>query len=149
MSQWDGDSGALNDVEIPHLSDNYKHVIENCIRHANPTVGDYLAEILADLQVHHSRLRDSLDGGLWTPDRHNLVAYMFSLAKLQARINRLFPFARNREPFNATPLDFEDYRNAISNLSIRLEDIHIDDEMNLRAFTERAVQREGGNIVDS
>ncbi len=56
----------------------------------------------------------------------------------QARINRLFSFARNTEPFNSAVLDRDDYITAYLNIGIRPETICINDEMNLTAFTERA-----------
>jgi len=134
--------------EAPGLPDSYKAVFEQCIRHADPNVGDYLSRILVQLQVHDARLRDFVkqfdDRDYINPDKHNLITYLYRLGELQALVNNLFEFARNDSEFDSSPMAWEDFHNAFGNLDIFIEDFHIDEDMNLEAFTKRAIKRGNG-----
>jgi hypothetical protein len=81
------------------------------------------------------------DGGHFHLDRHNLISYLYSLGQLQASVNKLFDFARGEIEFDSDPLNWEDFRNAYANLRIEIDEMHISDEMNLEAFTKRAIAR--------
>lgn len=127
-------------AELPELPDSYKEVFSRCIAEADPDVADYLANILVQLQVHHSRLKELKytfgQGGRMVWVQQNVMSYLFSLGKLQALLNRLFGFARGEEPFNGSNLLWEDYRTAYANLDIDVEDVN-----DLEAFTRRAISR--------
>lgn len=144
---WEFEPGGAQNLEIPVLPHEYKEVFGNCIRHAEPSVGDYLSRILVWLQVHDARLRDFVhpqgDEINISPDRYNLITYFYRLGELQALVSNLFGFARNTEDFDSAALDWEDFRNAYGNLDIWVDVIHIDDRMNLEAFTKRAIARNG------
>jgi hypothetical protein len=137
-------SASPLEVALPELPESYKETFSRCIGEAEPDVGDYLARILMRLQIHHSRLlelRNSFSPGSRTlPIRENTKSYLYSLAELQALINKLFGFARGSEPFDGSDLVWEDYRNAYGNLDIWVEEV--DD---LQAFTLRAIERKKSN----
>lgn len=142
---WESERGSSPDFDVPELPHEYKSVFSECIRHAEPRVGDYLSRILVWLQVHDARMRTYVEQQgnerFFNPDRHNLISYFYRLGELQAMVNKLFEFARNMGEFDPTPLDWEDFRSAYGNLDIWQDEIRIDDEMNLEAFTKRAIAR--------
>jgi hypothetical protein len=98
----------------PDLITSFEPVFSECIKHANPRVGDGLAKILSRLQVQRARcidlVNDINDSGNLGSDvstqvnRHlaeNIVlTEMYSLIKLRALINRMFPFARAQQEFD-------------------------------------------------
>lgn len=124
--------------DMPTLPVSYVETFRQCIDHAEPAVGEYLADILVDLQVHHARLTELHETitnpgrTVWT--RTTLVSYIYSLGKLYALVGKLFPFARGQELFDRTDLVWEDYRNAYS-----LLDINNVDE--LPEFTNRRIEK--------
>jgi hypothetical protein len=142
---WDSTDENKSSFKIPVLPKEYKEVFGHCIRHAEPDVGDYLTRILVWLQIHDSRLRDYIeqsgDANYFNPDKLNLITYFYRLGELQALVNKLFEFARNMGEFDSKPLEWEDFRNAYGNLDIWVDEIRIDDQMNLEAFTKRAIAR--------
>lgn len=145
IQAWESRQGQRLEMETPKLSEHYKEVFQQCIRYAEPDVGDYLSKILVKLQVHNSRLRDFVDtsqyGTHFSLDKHNLIVYMYRLGELHALVGKLFAFARNEEDFDSTPLNWEDFHNAYGNLDLWTEEFHIDDTMNLEGFTKRAIAR--------
>lgn len=128
-------------VEVPKLPESNRQVFERCIMYAEPDVGDHLSSILADLQIHDSRLRGFVNefrrGGHISPDRHNLIVYLYQLGKLQTFVNKLFEFSRSTRGFDSSPLSWEGLLNSYLCLDIPIEEIHIDETMNLEAFTKR------------
>lgn len=130
----------LEQFEIPAVPDNYKEVFTNCIRHAKPDVGEYLADILRELQIYNSRIQDMNAENLQSYDMYYKTC-LYRLGELQALINNLFDFARNEsdqlEPFANK---WEDYDIAYRNLSIRLEDFR-----NLEEFTKRMLSSKKKN----
>lgn len=142
---WEARPGVRPDFVNPSLPQGYKEVFSNCIRHADPAVGDYLALILMRMQVHGARLRSYIGEGngedRFTPQKYNLLTYFYRLAELQALVSRLFAFARGMEPFDSRPLEWEDFRNAFGNLDIWTDQYGYGDDDNLEQFTKRAVAR--------
>lgn len=129
-------------IALPALPETYQSVISGCIKHAEPDVGQYLAEVLKDLQIHNARLSDmhvnlSYPHATMLVIPHNVMSYLYSLGKLQAMVNRLFGFARNSEPFKDDALTYEDFRSAYSG-TFGLWPEDIDD---LVGFTQRAISR--------
>ena len=145
---WEAKSASEFKPEIPTLPVGYRSVFSECIKHAEPHVGDYLATILVDLQVHDARLHDFVkqfnDREFFNPDQHNIISYLYCLGKLQALINKMFGYARNTEAFDDSEFDWEDFRNAYMNLDIWTEEFYIDERVNLESFTKRAIEREKG-----
>lgn len=142
---WKSEPDNGRNYEVPALPQEYKVVFASCIRHAEPSVGDYLSVILVRLQVHDARLRGYIDqqgnDGHFNPDKYNLITYFYRLGELQALVSKLFEFARNTENFDSTPLDWESFRNAYGNLDVEFEDIRIDNNINLEGVTKRAIER--------
>lgn len=127
---------------VPPLPHGYQAVFADCIRHAEPEVGEYLAKILARVQVHDSRMRSCVaalsNPNNVSPVKHNLVTYLFRLGELQALVDKLFDFARNMGELDPSPLQWSDFHNSFSVLNIWPEKI-IDNYTNLEAFTKRFV----------
>jgi len=147
-SLWGTDGHASTPIKYPNLPSDYKEVFSNCIRYADPDVGTYLSDILVQLQIHEARLHDVVAQSDAAPahvvDRYTLLAYLYRLGELYALVGKLFGFARGEEKFEVKPLVWEDFRNAYGILDLDIGDMHIDEKMNLRAFTERAIERENG-----
>lgn len=131
---------AEYEVFPPEAPRNYREVFSECIRHANPDAGDYLARILRLIQVHNARTRDLADsiraGNGMITTRGNITTYMYRLAELQSLVNKLFPFARGMDAFHGEELQWEDFRNAYGNLNI-----WTDEHDDLEGFTKRAIER--------
>lgn len=130
---------------IPNLPKRYKVVFAECIKVADPSVGQYLAYILTRLQIHHARMKELKasyapnSGMLIIPDK--IVSYAYCLGELTALVNRLFDYARGLEEFNGSHLVWEDFHNAYANL-----DIYPDQFDDLIGFTKRAIGRkQSGN----
>lgn len=143
---WGSNGQASQPLKYPDLPPDYREVFSNCIRHADAAVGSYLSNILVRLQVHDARLRDVVaqTGNAQDQvvvDKLTLIAYLYRLGELYALISKLFGFARGEEAFEAKSLDWEDFRSAYGILNIEIEDVVIDEQMNLRAFTMRALKR--------
>lgn len=135
------------------LPASYREVFSNCIRHADPLVGSYLSNILVRLQIHDARLRDATEHGAEArgsaTDRHSVIVYLYRLGELYALVGKLFSFARGEEGFDSKRLNWEDLRNAFGILDVELDDIFIDDNMNLQAFTQRSLARTNGDQDDA
>lgn len=142
---WNSTVPTMAPVEVPVPPNDYREVFSNCIRHADPAVGSCLSNILVQLQVHEARLLDAVvlstrehDRGV---DRHTLIVYVFRLGELYSLIGNLFGFARGEEAFRSKSLTWDDLRSAYSILDFDIEEMHIDDVMNLEAFTKRRLER--------
>jgi hypothetical protein len=127
-------------VGVPKLPVSYVETFRQCIEQAEPEVGEYLANILVDLQIHHSRmteLHETLNtSGRTLLFKSNLMSYIYCLGKLYALVGKVFPFARGQAVFDTSALVWEDYRNAYSLLDLEIEDIE-----GLAEFTNRAIER--------
>jgi hypothetical protein len=146
LKGWDAEPGRRPDFVVPKAPQEYKTVFQDCIRHATPVVGNYLSRILVLMQVHEARLRgyisqDDDDSDHFTPQRHNLITYLYRLGELQALINKLFPFARNMEEFDAALLVWDDFHNAYANLNVWEEEIQFEGGLDLVGFTKRTIER--------
>lgn len=142
---WESNGTAFKAIQHPTLPVDYREVFSNCVRHANPSVGSYLSNILAQLQIHEARLREIVAKSITDPshvvDKYDLLVYMFRVGELYALVGRVFGFARGQEPFEDRALDWESFRNAYSVLGLEADDIFISDTMNLQAFTKRRIDR--------
>lgn len=143
---WDTDGLGLSDIVKPELPVAYKSIFADCIRYASPEVGDYLSNILVRLQIHDARLR-----GLLHPDeevnvhvvaKHSLLAYLYRVGELQVLVSLLFDAARGESDFKSRRLDWEDFRSAFGNLNLWTDEFVIDNELNLRTFTERQLAKQ-------
>lgn len=92
--------------KYPSLPSNVHNVIKECIAHSEFDVGNYLAKILVELQIHNSRL-SGLESEFAVGSNHinvslSVQSNLWFLGKLQARIDSLFSFARGLEAFNGS-----------------------------------------------
>jgi hypothetical protein len=134
-----------SNLAVPELPHGFQSVFADCIRHAEPEIGEYLAKILARVQIHDSRIR-SFSANISSPDnvsptKHNLIGYIFRLGELQAMVDKIFDFARNMGKFDNTPLDWSDFENSYSVLDINPENIVVHNYTNLEALTKRFIER--------
>jgi hypothetical protein len=129
-------------VLLPTLPETCQSIFSDCIKYAEPDVGEYLADVLSGLQIHNARLSD-LNATLSNPQptmivlQQNVMSYLYSLGRLQAMINRLFGFARSSEPFRGDALTYEEFHTAYS----ATFDLWPEDIGDLVGFTKRAISR--------
>ena len=142
---WEAQPGVRPDFVSPRLPQGYKDIFTKCIQHAEPEVGEYLSRILMRMQIHDARLRGYIGeengGRRFTPQKHNLITYFYRIAELQALVGKVFNFARGLEPFDASDLVWEDFRNAFGNLDVWADEIEVENVGTLAAFTQRAIAR--------
>jgi hypothetical protein len=129
----------LNSV-LPTLPRDYKSVFSHCIHSATPEVGEHLANILSQLQVHHARLNSEYEE--FNPDNNmlkipsSIMSNIFCLGKLQVLVNKTFSFARGTEEIDFSPLTRDEFVTAYRNLGVEIEEIE-----DLLEFTGRACNR--------
>jgi hypothetical protein len=144
LTAWE--EAALSSSSIPADPIHYKGVFENCIRHAEPKVGEFLASMLAKLQVHDARLTGLVAGK--RDGRAAIYWYVLSLGELQALVNKLFDFSRGETGFDSSPISWDDFRNAYMNLGIHVSDFELDagegKRIDLETSTKRYLARERG-----
>ena len=142
---WNEYPRAPEDLHVPSLPIGYEKIFGDCIKHADPTVGDYLSKVLCWLQVHDARIKAYVatydeDSGEITV-KQSIISYLYRLAQLQAWVNKLFPFARNMGDLDDTPLEWSDYENAYGNLDIWPREFQYDGERTLVDFTQDRLSR--------
>lgn len=147
---WDEYPQAPAELDTPVLPAGYEKIFGDCIRHADPRVGDYLSRILRQLQVHDARIKgfvatyDEGSGEITVPQ--NIISYLYRLAQLQAWVNKLFAFARSLQEFDDTPLVWSDYANAYGNLDIWPRDFKYSGERTLVDFTRDRLSRKDDDL---
>ncbi|EPO0008742.1 hypothetical protein ACT5DH_003807 [Vibrio alginolyticus] len=109
-------------------------VFQDCIRHAQPEVADYLANILMLLQIHHSRMQSmpSEQGSNY----HYYKSCLYSLAHKQVLIDNIFDFARGIEGFERKVLNWEQYAGIYRRFSVDTDDCE-----DLKKFTLSQISR--------
>ncbi|WP_339744631.1 hypothetical protein [uncultured Maricaulis sp.] len=124
----------------PELPDKYREVLKEIIRFAPRDVSRYLAVLLAELQIHNSRLR-SLRKSF--EDQSSIVVpltvmdYIRALGVIQARINHLFPYARRETlEINVSGMTLQDLGAAL-----RLGGVEISEIDGLQDYLPAAVER--------
>lgn len=138
-SLWNAEPGS---VVAPTPPSSYRDVFKDCIRHATPQVGAYLASVLVNLQIHEARIRDAAASGA-PADKHALISYLYSLGNLKVAVDKQYGFARGESSFDELPATWEDFRNAYGILELHLEHFEVDEMRTLKSFTERALARRG------
>jgi hypothetical protein len=133
---------SLSPLKTPaKLPESYKETFSRCIEHAEPAVGDYLADLLIDLQVHDARMREAFEppevGIVEIVSRPLLRSNLRRLARLYGLAAKLFPFARGAERLDSSNLEWGDYKTAYAILKVDLEEI--DD---LEEYTKSAINRQ-------
>lgn len=142
---WEAKRGEEIGVAVPMPPPGFRDVFRECIRYAEPDVGDFLARMLVRLQVHSARLEvyvaQQRDDTWVSPDKLNIIYYLYRLGELQAMVNKLFPYARSMAAFDSDALDWEDFNNAYGNLDVWVDEYYIDGQSNLEAVTKRSLER--------
>ena len=129
-------SGRVGGNNKPSLPTDYKNIFRDCISHASPNFGDYLARFLVNLQIHDDRLGSLLEGtGHRILSKTELVIYMYRLAELVVYINKAFQYARGASDFDNSPFTVDDFRTAYLNMGINVQEFD-----NLWASTEQLIQ---------
>lgn len=141
MAAWNNASR----VTFPSPPTQYKDVFADCIRHADSDTGQQLSALLSEilmwLQVHVARI----EGLMASPAHTAAMKQLNSLdglrlvGELQAKINRLFPFARGLADLDSRPLVWDDYKNAYLNLGVHVENFVING-ISLESKTQRHIE---------
>lgn len=133
-------------VTFPSVPSQYKEVFANCIRHADSDTGEQLSALLSEilmwLQVHVARLESFIKNPAHTAGmkKINTLDGLRLVGELQARVNKLFDFARGIGELDSRPLAWEDYRTAYLNLDLRIEDLIVGG-FSLESKTKRHIER--------
>ncbi|MET3497323.1 hypothetical protein [Variovorax boronicumulans] len=133
--------GQSQHIKAPAAPILYKDAFNECIRHATPQIGDYFANVLADLQVHEARIGE-LHQGNYSKD--TLLYYLRSLGHLQVRLNKQFDFARGEKEFDNTSLEWGDFKNAYSTFGIgsaSIGNFHDDLGNSLESVTKKLIKK--------
>ncbi|HEY1891700.1 MAG TPA: hypothetical protein VGG63_14915 [Steroidobacteraceae bacterium] len=133
-------------VTFPSVPSQYKHVFGNCIRHADSDTGEQLSALLSEilmwLQVHAARLESFIKNPAHTAGmkKINTLDGLRLVGELQARVNKLFDFARGIGEFDSRPLAWEDYQTAYRNLDLHIEGLVVG-AFSLESKTKRHIER--------
>lgn len=137
------------DASLPELKTSFEPVFSECIKHARPEVGEWLAGILTRLQIHRARaiafteeLKSSNRSYL---DKHKVLDHMYSIGELRASIDRIFPLARGQKALNVKSLELQEFYTAYSALKILPENYSFrfpesDKGFDLQVMTEERVE---------
>lgn len=110
----------------PDTPTDYKEIFSNCIKYAEPDVGDRLAFILMRLQIQKARITGFSE--MFTPDSEtiptlgNALNYLYDLALLHALVSKLYPFARGMDKFDPSMPTYDEIVNAYQNFDMHPED---------------------------
>ena len=145
MAAWNSAPQAT----YPSSPSQYKDVFANCIRHADSDTGEQLSALLAEimmwLQVHAARLEASIANPAHTAamKQINALEGLLLVGELQAKVNRLFNFARGLGELDSRPLAWDDYKTAYFNLSLPLESLVVGG-FSLESMTRRRIEKNNG-----
>lgn len=117
-------------VAFPPPPSEYKHVFANCIRYADSDTGEQLSALLSELlmwlQVHAARLESYIANPAHSTAMKQISTLdgLRLIGELQARVNKLFDFARGlEEEVDPRPLTWDDYKTAYLNLGLHIENL--------------------------
>jgi len=138
MTAWNG----TPQVAIPPVPLQYRDVFSNCIRHADSSTGEKLADILVWLQVHTARLQLFLANPAHTQAmmRINVLENLRLVGELQAKVNRMFGFARGMDELDSGPLEWEDYKTAYANLGLNMQNLVVG-KFSLESLTKAHIEK--------
>lgn len=114
-------------------------VFKECIRHAQPDVGNYLAVILMKLQIHNSRMSE-----VSIRQRTNFIYCrdcIYDACEIQVLINYIFDHARGEKEYVEPTFSWDDYKTAYRNMDVRFENID-----KLEEVTKSRIEKSGGKI---
>ena len=120
-------------IHFPSAPSHYKDVFANCIRHADSDTGEQLSALLSEilmwLQVHAARQERFIAEPAHTDAMRkiNTLDGLRLIGELQARVNKLFDFARGIGELDTRPLTWEDYKTSYSNLGLLIENLAVGD----------------------
>lgn len=143
MASWNNAPPAV----FPSAPSRYREVFANCIRHADSDSGEQLSALLADilmwLQVHTARLQSSIANPALTIGMRqiNVLDGLLLVGELQAKVNRLFGFARGIEELESQPLVWDDYKTAYSNLGLHIDQLFVG-KFSLESKTQWRIEKD-------
>jgi hypothetical protein len=114
-------------ASLPTAPSDYQDVFRDCIRHADSDMGKQLASIQVWLQIHTARLNSVVANPRVTTRgrQHAALEGLLLVGELQAKVNKLFEFARGMGDLDTSPLGWDDYRTAYINLGLTYETLVI------------------------
>lgn len=142
MASWNN----APEIHFPVAPSHYKDIFANCIRHADSETGEQLSALLSEilmwLQVHVARQERFIAEPAHTNAMRkiNTLDGLRLVGELQARVNKLFDFARGLGELDTQPLTWEDYKTAYSNLGVLIENLVVGD-FSLESKTKRKIER--------
>jgi hypothetical protein len=134
---WDGGTPV---IVAPTPPNSHREAFKECIRHATPEIGEQLTAILVKLQVHEARLQEVVEKRR-AADKYSVLSYLFSLAEMKVRVDKLFDFARGEALFDQSPMVWANFKNAYSVLDLDVEHYEISAENSLQALTQRLLKK--------
>lgn len=114
-----GHRSEMSEITVPKLSEAHFETFQECIRHATPEVGDYLAKVLNMLQVHGARLETVCKKPQTNQRYYNTLFY--GIAELKVSVDNLFPLARGEEDNISGKVNKESISRALHILGIYYE----------------------------
>ena len=115
----------LKAASVPERPSEAIDIFVECIKYSDSHIGNYLAKILEELQVMHARLESkSKDTFMVLPVLVAEVSCIDYIARSRLKINHLFDFARNEEPFTEADSSLEKLRK-VAIFSFEIRDIEI------------------------
>jgi len=140
----DSDSCRTPLIEpLPDTPPTYRKVFQECIRHGEPDVSEFLALILSQLQIYFARLsslKESFDPNRRTMVvKGNVLTYYYNTGELESMVNRVFPLARAEKELDTSELSLKELESAY-----RILGVTHSAESNLLEFTERVLSGKKG-----
>lgn len=129
-------------TKAPKFNESVEARILECIKRApNRQTSLYLSETLGKLQVQDARLRsladDFSEDSNMSYNELNVWELFFACAEITARVNRIFPWARNESDLDTKDLSFEEYETAYANIGVKNKQKYQAVYDSLKTFTQR------------
>lgn len=100
----------------PIVPEKVWEIFKLCMQVSDPKIGNYLAEILVDIQVNHSRMKElysqlSDKNGIRL-NKTDLIVYAYALGKLYVMVDNTFNYSRGESDSISDEFDMGIYRLA-------------------------------------
>lgn len=127
---------------MPPSPKQSKEIFRDCIQFAESKVGNYLANILVELQVHEARFAGLLGRNAGAVMSHlTLMPYIAAVGMMHARIDKQFEFARDEAAFDPAPLVWEDLRQSFRIIGIEIDEIVVSRDLTLERHTRKLLAK--------
>ncbi|WP_338456465.1 hypothetical protein [uncultured Alteromonas sp.] len=135
------------EIIYPKLPVKARETIKECISQANDDVGDYLARILANLQVFDTRLSEMCEEckgkARKSPHGQEVKVAMILAAKSHALVSNIFEFSRGITKFSAIELELHHYMSSYALLELEVG-TGLDKYSDLTAMTVKSIRSKEG-----